>query len=205
MSFSSELSVQIYDEKPVTPLEKHLFDLYLAKKGHVLDLGCGTGRTANYLHEQGHRVYGLDISEPMIEQARKNNPDILYLVRDMSNLTGFPNGLFDYVIIPFNSLDYVYPYEKRLKTLREVHRVLKTGGTFIYSSHDKKRLPWRRRLNGKIRRYEKNYYRERYSHGEYIGYWGTLEDNLTQTRDAGFKNLTVFREKVWSYYVSRKE
>src|ERR1700760_4663154 len=36
----------------------------------VLDSGCGPGRTAIYLAQQGHRVLGVDISENAIARAR---------------------------------------------------------------------------------------------------------------------------------------
>jgi SAM-dependent methyltransferase len=39
----------------------------------VLDLCCGTGHLAAYFLEQGYRVLGLDLSEPMLEYARENN------------------------------------------------------------------------------------------------------------------------------------
>ena len=35
----------------------------------VLDAGCGTGENALYLAEQGHEVWGIDVSQLAIEQA----------------------------------------------------------------------------------------------------------------------------------------
>lgn len=37
----------------------------------VLDVGCGTGSLALVLAEQGHPVTGVDLSEGMVEQARR--------------------------------------------------------------------------------------------------------------------------------------
>ena len=37
--------------------------------GSVLDVGCGTGENALYLAEQGHEVWGMDLSSVAIERA----------------------------------------------------------------------------------------------------------------------------------------
>jgi len=36
----------------------------------ILDLGCGTGRNANYLAEMGNNVIGIEISKTALELAR---------------------------------------------------------------------------------------------------------------------------------------
>ena len=54
---------------------------------------------------------------------------------DASNL-GLKDNSFDVVIFSFNGIDYIYPYIKRLAALKEIRRVLKTNGLFIFSSHN---------------------------------------------------------------------
>jgi SAM-dependent methyltransferase len=39
--------------------------------GHAVDIGCGAARNAAPLAEQGWKVFGLDLSEPMLEAARE--------------------------------------------------------------------------------------------------------------------------------------
>src|SRR5438132_5887652 len=39
--------------------------------GRVLDVGCGVGQVVARLAEAGYEAYGLDVSEPNIERARK--------------------------------------------------------------------------------------------------------------------------------------
>jgi ubiquinone/menaquinone biosynthesis C-methylase UbiE len=74
-----------------------------APPARALDLGTGTGAGALWLARefQDARVTGLDISEPMIEQARAKLPDELsgrvdFLVADAERLP-FPDGSFDLV------------------------------------------------------------------------------------------------------------
>ncbi len=55
--------------------------------GSVLDIGCGHGhRIAAALLDRGFRVTGLDTSEALIADARKNLPDGEWLVGDMRTL-----------------------------------------------------------------------------------------------------------------------
>lgn len=49
--------------------------LGLTAGDHVLDIGCGTGKSLGYLHEAvgpTGRVYGIDISPGMLRQAQKS-------------------------------------------------------------------------------------------------------------------------------------
>ena len=53
----------------------------------ILDLGCGGGIPVDsYLVERGHKVIGLDISNAMLDLARRNVPDAEYRLCDMADL-----------------------------------------------------------------------------------------------------------------------
>jgi cyclopropane fatty-acyl-phospholipid synthase-like methyltransferase len=53
----------------------------------ILDIGCGDGRPVDeYLVKQGFAVNGIDTSAQLVELAKKNVPDGLYEVKDLSNL-----------------------------------------------------------------------------------------------------------------------
>lgn len=43
----------------------------------VLDLCCGTGQMARHFLDQGYRVVGIDLSEPMLGYARENNREYI--------------------------------------------------------------------------------------------------------------------------------
>src|ERR1700758_2738447 len=48
----------------------------------ALDFGCGTGRSTRFLRDLGLKVIGVDISQPMLDQARALDPSgDYYLVR----------------------------------------------------------------------------------------------------------------------------
>jgi trans-aconitate methyltransferase len=52
----------------------------------ILDLGCGTGQLANEIAAAGAEVWGIDNSPAMIEQARRNYPQIHFDIGDGAEL-----------------------------------------------------------------------------------------------------------------------
>lgn len=65
------------------PFEKEIFGLYNAfldeikEKGgkNILDVGCGSGKFAKLLSDNGYSVKAIDLSPVMIEEAKKNHPN----------------------------------------------------------------------------------------------------------------------------------
>lgn len=108
---------------------------FTRRDGTVLDLGCGTGRTTGVLDRMGFDVVGVDVSEPMVRRARTLFPHVDFETGDARDLR-FADEHFDYVLFSFNGLDYVQPEGDRYVALREIWRVLKPGGTFVFSSHN---------------------------------------------------------------------
>ena len=101
----------------------------------VLDIGCGAGRTTVGLHELGYTVVAGDIVETLIEQARTRFPQLDFRVMDARALN-VETASFDAALFSYNGIDVLYPETSRLACLREIRRVLKPGGTFVFSSHN---------------------------------------------------------------------
>src|SRR3989344_5083903 len=72
----------------------------------------------------------------MIEGAKKDNPQMDFRIMSATNLD-FPDSYFDCLFFSFNGIDYIYPESRRFEALKEAYRVLKPGGIFILSSHNK--------------------------------------------------------------------
>ncbi len=89
----------------------------------VLDVASGTGDVAIALDRKGIAVIGVDISERMLDIARKKAPHITFLTGDASCLD-FPDNSFDAVTIAFG----IRNFDKRPDCIRELLRVLKPGG-----------------------------------------------------------------------------
>jgi ubiquinone/menaquinone biosynthesis C-methylase UbiE len=99
--------------------------------GHVLDAGCGAGvPVAKTLVDNGFRVTGTDISNSMLELARRHVPDAVFLMQDMTRLS-FNSETFDGIVSTF-ALIHV-PRTLHEDLFRHFFRVLKSGGTLLVS------------------------------------------------------------------------
>ena len=47
----------------------------------------------------------------------------------------FEDSSFDFILFSFNGIDYMN-HDERIRTLREIRRILKTGGYFCFSTHN---------------------------------------------------------------------
>ena len=73
----------------------------------MLDVGCGSGLpTARQLAEAGCEVVGVDTSPVMLELARKNVPEGIFVEREMHDLAALHprQGRFDGVVAFFSLL-----------------------------------------------------------------------------------------------------
>lgn len=61
--------------------------------GPILDAGCGPGRLAGRLHARGVRVFGMDLSQAMVDIARRDHPEIGFAVASVTALPVFTGSL----------------------------------------------------------------------------------------------------------------
>jgi len=105
----------------------------------VLELAGGTGRVALELARAGFEVVGLEISEAMLEVARKKTQE---LPEDASkNVTWVQGDMRDFdlgrtfplVIIPYRSFQHLETRADQERCLECVARHLESGGRFVLS------------------------------------------------------------------------
>jgi SAM-dependent methyltransferase len=120
----------------LSPCEQGLFEEFLKQGDAILDLGVGGGRTTPYLSRLASRYVGVDYAPKMVAACREKFPQLEFLVADATNLVRLADGNFDSVVMAFNGIDALVPNEARRRCLAEIHRVLKNGGVFIFSSHN---------------------------------------------------------------------
>lgn len=137
--------------------EKLILEQFVSSGLNILDVGCGQGRVTCPLDKKGCNVIGIDIVSDMIKFAKNTYPNIDFRVMDCCNLK-FEDAFFDVVFVSYNTLDYIFPEEKRLLALKEIKRVLKKGGLLIYSAHNSffKGYKVEQRKNGKLLTYRAN-------------------------------------------------
>jgi SAM-dependent methyltransferase len=104
----------------------------LAGAGPVIDLGCGPGHIGRYLHDRGVEVSGLDLSPRMIEEARRLNPGMRFVVGSMLDLPYADAGLD--ALVAFYAIIHFDPGQLD-QALREFARVLRRGGLAAVAFH----------------------------------------------------------------------
>jgi SAM-dependent methyltransferase len=124
------------DELSHKHLDKILLRSFAAENknnGTTIDLGCGPGQTTRFLYDCGITdIIGTDISPAMMEVAKQINPVIAFEVADMLQLhyanRSFGSAIAFYSIVHFE-------YEQVKAAFKEVKRILKPVGQFLFSFH----------------------------------------------------------------------
>ena len=121
--------------------EKYVFQKYLKKTDQILDLGCGTGRTTFPLFQMGYQnIIGVDLTPEMIQQAHLLNEhfatQVPFSIGDATDLA-FEDEVFDAILFSFNGMMSIPGQSRRDLALREISRVLKPEGKFIFTTHDR--------------------------------------------------------------------
>ena len=93
----------------------------------ILDFGCGTGIYVKLLTKKGAKVKGFDISKEMLNIAKKENPKLNLRLGSGNNIPF--KDKFD-IILSSLVVHYLKDWDKMFK---EVGKVLKKGGYFIFS------------------------------------------------------------------------
>jgi ubiquinone/menaquinone biosynthesis C-methylase UbiE len=94
--------------------------------GHLLDIGTGPGWLLLEIHKlnPGLKLYGLDISQAMVELARKNLTGVTTALKLANvNATGYEDNFFDAVVCSGS----FYLWDQPERGLEEIHRILKPG------------------------------------------------------------------------------
>ena len=99
----------------------------------VADIGCGAGTQARLWAECGHRVYGIDVNEPLIQLARdraeKQGVDVRF---EVGTATALPSAdhTMDVCLLP-ELLEHVADWQS---CLNEAARILRPGGILYLST-----------------------------------------------------------------------
>lgn len=121
-------------EKVFCELFKKLNDLGSDfTEAKILDIGCGKGnflRFVSELKQSSNMLYGVDLSEVRIAQAKSINPNIKYFIDDIVNMKDY-NMDFD-IITALDVFMHLNTEEQIVKALENVNINLKDNGIFIW-------------------------------------------------------------------------
>ena len=102
----------------------------------VADIACGTGILGDRIERDLHpaQVYGVDMSEGMLNQARARSTDVQWL-RGPAEQLPFDDGALDAVVTTS-----AFHFFDQPAALREFHRVLSPGGLAAVSTLSARQL-----------------------------------------------------------------
>jgi len=126
---------RIHAELEHKPSDRALLDAFAERtrgRGMVYDLGCGPGHVAQYVHNRGVAVTGVDLSPALIDRARALHPAIAFDVGDFRALpipdAGAAGALLFYSIVHL-APDALAP------VWTELRRVLAPGAPALIAFH----------------------------------------------------------------------
>ena len=106
-----------------------LKDVPFPPGGHVLEVGCGNGKTALALSKKGYRVTGVDFSQSAIDMCLKNCPDAGdFLCASVTDLP-FEDSSFDGAVA-FHVLEHLEG-DELTTAVNELFRVIRPGSHLL--------------------------------------------------------------------------
>lgn len=120
-----------------------------ARKGRILDIGCGTGILASMMKPDAFKHYlGIDVSPEAIARAQQSKSEKIHF--EISDIQNYKcNDTFDLILFE-ESLYYVPFFRKRL--LRRCVRWLRSQGLVIVTMADPSRF------TGMVKMIRKNFH-----------------------------------------------
>lgn len=116
-------------------LQRICKELEIQKNEKILEAGCGTCNLVLKIKQAGGDVIGLDNCKPALDVCAQKDPEIKCVLADLGKTLPFPDNYFDK--IASNNTLYALPKHKQPDVLKELHRVLKTGGKIVLSNPKK--------------------------------------------------------------------
>lgn len=129
-SLRHHIGKNLQDQFAINLVECHTVDLGLGYHGAVLDLGPASGVFARQIHNRGHRnIFGVDIDNYLADENRSLFTE--FKTADLSfEPIPWPDNFFN-IITAWCVLPHL---ENPFQVIREIQRVLKPGGIFIFTT-----------------------------------------------------------------------
>ncbi len=137
--------VGCYDYHENVPYETNLLYLYGDIRKPIFtdfgnrtafDFACGEGRMVRRMRRFFDKVDGADLSETMIDLARKRTPGSDFWVTDGMSTGAAPSAAYDFCYCTI-SMQHICVFETRDRILRDMCRILKPDGQitlqYLYS------------------------------------------------------------------------
>lgn len=133
---------ELFDPAVLEPTVEFLADL--AGTGPALEFGIGTGRVALPLSQRGVRVRGIELSQAMITQLRKQDAASANVeVTPGDFATATLDESFPLVYLLRNTITNLTSQDEQVECFRNAARHLEPGGVFVIENYvpELRRLP----------------------------------------------------------------
>jgi len=104
-------------------------------KGKILEVGVGTGRLFAGAIREGADIYGIDISQNMLDVLNAKLPEEQRKRISLQNMTDFSFDFkFDLIIAPFRVMMHLLEKEEQIRALNHICAQLNENGRFIFDA-----------------------------------------------------------------------
>jgi SAM-dependent methyltransferase len=104
-------------------------------KGKILEIGVGTGRLFIHALNQGADIYGLDISQPMIDVLHQKLDKDQHWRISLQNIIDFTFDFkFDLILAPFRVMMHLLEKDEQIRAINNVYDHLNENGRFIFDA-----------------------------------------------------------------------
>lgn len=176
IDFYNERSEDLFETYESIDPNSLLGDLedFIPKGRHCLDIGCGSGRDANWLESLGNQVTAIDPSQSLLKLAKnKHGEKIEWLVNSLPHLKGFsPKNKFDLILI--SAVWMHIPLNLRKASLIRIKEFLAVDGHVIITLRNRNNETQRKFYQTNWRRLKKDFSKA----GFLVCYKSTSKDNL---------------------------
>lgn len=215
--------------------ERTVLEILKSKLGtmRMLDIGVGGGRTTIHFANLVKEYVGIDYSRAMIAECNKKFAgkfkNVSFQVLDARSMQIFHDNSFDFILFGFNGLDYV-SHEDRLIALKEIKRICRPGGYFLFSTHNlffvdelfrfkvttqPKKILHNTYRYIKLRKVNEDYHLFKSlpyafiydgpGNYKFLNYYITPEEQLKQLKAAGFLNTKIYLNSNGEEYTNSNQ
>ena len=141
--FNSENYLKVYKHRDDSEADKLVGliekKLNLKPQSAVLDMACGAGRHAIAFAKKGFNVTAVDLSERLLEEAKKNAITAgVSIDFTLSDILKFETDLkFDLGVNLFTSIGYFEDDEENFAVIKKANSLIKDSGFFVLDYFNK--------------------------------------------------------------------